>query len=115
MSGFTEIYSTSAIFPLLVLAGLGFGVPKVLARALPEGVRPLILLSLLATGLLIMLSALVFLSLYLLQGVPLSALQDGGVSISYFLRLSAMSAPIWAPVMVLTISSLPGKWTEAEW
>jgi ABC-type Co2+ transport system permease subunit len=56
------------VLPTLVLAMLGWAVPRALALVWPEGVGPLMWLGLVATLLMLVLAAVVFAGLYALQG-----------------------------------------------
>jgi hypothetical protein len=108
MPGMTFGWPLIGAFALLV--ALGWLVPQALGRVLPEGAGWLV-----ANG---ALSALV-----------LAALAAGGFALSYgpaagevwarapwhFARLSAQSALIWMPVVVLSVADLPRRWKEREW
>jgi len=114
MSG---LLSDSLILPAAVLAAFAFAVPRVLARWLPEGVRPLLLNAFLSTVALFALSTVFFVLLYLWQGVPFSEISQTGIaaSIVFFGQLGLMAAIIWAPIMVLSVAGLPRKWVEETW
>ena len=111
------LLSDGLFLPALVLAVLGFVVPRILARALPEGVGPLLLNGLLSTILLFLLSALFFLCLYVWQGVSMARLAEPGLAanVVFFGRLGLMSALIWAPIMLLSVAGLPRKWVKETW
>lgn len=113
----SEFLTSSLIFPALLLAALGWLVPKLLSLVFPEGVKPLLLLAFISTLVMTLLGALFFLALYLMQGIPLAALMaDGaGQAIAHFGYLSLISALLWAPLMILSIASLPRHWTRATW
>ena len=110
-------FSSGLILPALALAVLGWLVPRLLARAWPEGVGPLLLLALVSTLILTALAAAFFMLLYLGQGVPLAVILDVGVlgGWPHFLRLGLASALVWAPIMILSVASLPRHWTEKTW
>ena len=105
------------IFPALGLAFLGWVVPRLLSLVWPEGVRPLMLLALVATVIMFLLGAGVFVALYLVSGVPLGELLalGAGSAVVHFGRLSLISALIWGPVLVLSVAGLPRHWTRATW
>ena len=113
----TDLLSDSLFLPALILAVLGFLVPRILARVLPEGVKPLLLNAFLSTVLLFLISALFFLLLYVWQGVPLSELLGTGIAanIAFFGRLGLVAAIIWAPIMLLSVAGLPRKWVKETW
>ncbi|MEL6681792.1 MAG: hypothetical protein AAFQ09_04005 [Pseudomonadota bacterium] len=105
------------IFPVVILAVLGFLVPRVLGRFVPEGVRPLMLNALVSTLILFVLSAFTFFMLYLGQGVRAEILLSSGLlaNLVYFGRLGLASALIWAPIMILSLAGLPRKWVKETW
>ena len=106
--------SSGLILPALALGVLGWLVPRLLARVWPEGAGPLLLLALVSTLVLIALATVFFLLLYVGQGAPLAALVDMG-SLPHFLRLGLVSALVWAPIMILSVASLPQHWKEKTW
>lgn len=105
------------LLPALVLAALGWVVPRALARVFPEGVRPLLWLALTATGVVMALGVGFFVLLYAWNGIPLRVvLEDGfGPALAHFGRLAAISALLWGPIMVLSIAGLPKNWVEETW
>ena len=112
-----NVISQSLILPAVMLAVLAFIVPRVLGRLLPEGVKPLLLNAFLSTILLFMISALFFLCLYLWQGVGLAQIMEPGLgaNILHFGQLGLTSALIWAPIMILSVASLPRRWAHETW
>lgn len=114
MSG---IFYAETFLPMMALGLLGWAVPKLLSLVIPEGVRPLLLLAVIATASMIILSAVIFLAAYMWEGIALSTLIAGSLSenAGFFGRLALMSALVWAPVMVLSIAALPRHWTKAVW
>ncbi len=111
------LFSDALFLPALVLAILGFAVPRLLARVLPEGVKPLMLNAFLSTILLFLVSAGFFLCLYLWQGLGIADILETGLAASVVLfgRLGLIAAIIWAPIMVLSVASLPRKWVKETW
>ena len=112
-----SLFSDSLIWPAITLGLLGYLMPRLLARLLPEGVKPLILNVFLSTLILFALSAIGFVVLYVWQGAELDNLLSAGTSdnIWFFGKLGAASAIIWAPVMILSAAGLPRKWVHATW
>ena len=112
-----EGFSQALILPAFILAAAGWLVPRGLAMVFPEGVWPLLWLALTATLILLALSTGFFVALYLREGVPLAALFAPGLAagLLHFLRLGLSSALVWAPIMVLTIASLPRHWEHETW
>ena len=111
------VMSDGLLLPALVLAGLAFAVPRLLAHVLPEGVIPLLVNAFLATILLFALSSLFFFCLYLWQGVELAKIMEPGLAanVFFFGRLGLIGAIIWAPIMVLSVAGLPRKWVKETW
>lgn len=117
MNGIAEAFSSGLILPAAVLAFLGWAVPRLNALWLPEGVRPLLFNGFLSTLIMALLGAGYFLVLYLWQGIPLAMLFEGGAgaTLGYFLRLSLISALLWAPIMLFSLSRLPRNWVKEVW
>ena len=109
--------SAGLILPALLLMGLGWAVPRVLARVFPEGVRPLFALAFVAALAMMLLSMAVWLGLYLVQGLSLAEFFALGLGegLWHLSRLAAASALIWAPVLVLSVAGLPKRWVEETW
>ena len=105
------------ILPAIVLAALGWGVPRILALWFPEGVKPPILLAFTAAGLMTLIAMGVFLGLYRAQGVSFAEFFSLGVAngIAHLVRISAVSALIWAPFLILSVAGLPKHWVEETW
>lgn len=103
--------------PAVLLAVLGWLVPRLVARMLPEGVRPLMLNAGLSTVLMAMLGAVFFAGLYAVQGMPLASLTEAGLlaALVHFGRLSVSAALIWAPIMILSLANLPRRWVRETW
>lgn len=111
------MFADGLIFPALGLALLGWLVPRLLSLIWPEGVRPLMLLALVATLIMFGVGVAFFAGLYLWGGVPLAELFALGVAstILHFGRLSLISALIWGPVMILSVAGLPRHWVRERW
>ena len=105
------------VVPALLLALVGWLVPRGLSLAFPEGVRPLLALAFVSTLLMIALATALFVALYAWQGVPLATLLEPGLlsGLVHFARLGLVSALIWGPIMVLSVAGLPQHWTRATW
>lgn len=112
-----DLLSNSLVLPAFGLAVLALVVPRLLARVLPEGVKPLILNALLSTLVLTLLSAVLFIGLYAGQGAGLADLFSLGLgsNILFFGQMGLASAIIWAPIMVLSLAALPRKWVNETW
>jgi len=111
------LLSDSLFLPALLLALLAFATPRVLARVLPEGVRPLMLNAFLSTVLLFVLSAVFFFLLYLWQGVSVADILSPSLSetVVFFARLGLIAGLIWGPIMILSVAGLPRKWVRETW
>lgn len=109
--------SDSLIFPAIALFCLGWVVPRLLGAFWPEGLRPLILLTLVSAVALFLLAATGFIGLYLLGGVPFPALFQLGLPAFalHFARLGLVSALFWGPMMLLSVAGLPKYWTREKW
>jgi hypothetical protein len=109
--------SDGLFIPALVLAVIGWLVPKGLALFWPEGVRPLMLLALVATLVMFLFGMGFFIALYVWQGAPLSAVFEPGLAagLFHFGRLGLISALLWGPIMVLSVAGLPKGWTKEIW
>jgi len=113
----SNIFTDGLIIPALVLALMGWLVPRMLSLVWPEGVKPQLLLAFVATLIMLALGMLFFLCLYLWQGVPLDILFEPGLSAgaAHFLRLGLISALLWGPIMILSVAGLPKHWVKETW
>ena len=111
------LLSNSLIVPALILAFVGFAVPRVLGRLLPEGLWPLLLNAFLSTIVMFVLSGALFVCLYVLQGMPLDQVLMPGIAanVVFFGRLGLAAAIIWVPIMLLSLAGLPRKWVDTTW
>ncbi len=111
------MFSQALLFPAFVIAVLGFVVPRLWARMLPEGVKPLMLNAFLSTVVMVVLSAVLFIGLYVGQGAEISDLFSLGLvsNTVFFGQLGVASAIIWAPIMVLSLAGLPRRWVKETW
>ncbi len=103
--------------PALILALIGWLVPRGLSLWFPEGVRPLLLLAFIATLIMFALGTLLFVALYWWQGFPFAELtQFGwGNAVLHFGRLGLISGLFWGPLLVLSVAGLPKGWVEETW
>lgn len=112
-----DSFGIGLLFPVLFLTLVAWLVPKFLSMVMPEGVKPLILLAVFATVIMVVITSLVFVGLYLIQGASLATFIEPGFADTtlFLLKLSMSAALIWAPIMVLSIAGLPRTWTTVEW
>jgi len=105
------------VVPALGLGLVGWLVPRGLSLLWPEGVRALFVLGLVATIVMLVLSAGFFVALYLVSGVPAAVLvSDGwGPAAAHFGRLAVISALLWGPILVLSVAGLPRYWVKERW
>jgi hypothetical protein len=105
------------ILPALVLMALAWLVPRALARVFPEGVRPLFVLAFVAALAMTGLAMAVWLALYLAEGLTLAEVFRPGLwpGLAHLAGLALRSALLWAPVLVLSVAGLPGRWRTQTW
>jgi hypothetical protein len=113
----TNVIADSLFLPALLIATMGFVVPRILAQVLPEGVTPLLLNAFLSSVLLFAIAGCFFVGLYMWQGAPIAEVATAGwaANIAFFGRLGLMSAIIWGPIMVLSVAALPRRWVNKTW
>ncbi|WP_089277544.1 hypothetical protein [Antarctobacter heliothermus] len=105
------------LLPAFGLMLLAFVVPRGVEVLVPETVTGLVVMALVSTLLCWVLASAGFAMLY--------GVQDGGIlallgevpaaSAGHFLRLGAKAALIWAPILLLTVSTAPRRWKTAVW
>ncbi|MDA9208267.1 hypothetical protein N9O61_05205 [Octadecabacter sp.] len=112
-----EAFSSGLLLPALILAALGWFLPRLLALFWPEGVKWLMLLALISTVLMAICGAAFFAILYANNGVNIDDLwETGGLPVLvHFVRLSLISALMWGPLMVLSIAGVPKNWVKEVW
>lgn len=112
-----SMISDGLFLPTLILALLGFVVPRLFARILPEGVSALMANAVLSTMAMGIISALFFFCLYVWQGVPVRELLDQGFAhnVVSFGGLGLIAGIIWAPIMLLSLAGLPRRWVNTTW
>jgi len=105
------------LVPVAGLVALAVFLPRLILRWMPETLAGLILNGAITALLLTVLAAgWLFLS-YVRADRRILEFFDmapGGTAF-HFLRLGFMSALIWAPVLVLSLASLPKRWKTAKW
>jgi hypothetical protein len=112
-----ELVSGGLLIPAVILALVGWLVPKLLSMVFPEGIKPLLVLAFLASLIMFAITVVFFVALYVWQGVPLSRLMADGwaMNVQYFGRLALIAAIIWAPFLILSVAGLPRTWKKAVW
>ena len=73
-----DFMADGLFLPALIMAAMGFIVPRLWAHALPEGVVPLMVNAFLSTVLLFALAACFFVGLYVWQGMPFAEIMAPG-------------------------------------
>lgn len=112
-----NLFSDGLVFPAALLALLGWLVPRLLSRLLPEGVKPLMVLAFISTLIMFVLGMVFFLTLYIWQGASIDTLFEAGILVSlvHFGRLGLISTLIWGPIMILSVAGLPKHWIKETW
>ncbi|MCG3268745.1 hypothetical protein [Yoonia sp. I 8.24] len=112
-----DILAESLFFPAMLIAVMGFAVPRLLAQVLPEGVMPLLINAFLSSVLLFVIAGCFFVGLYIWQGAPFAEVMSEGwtKNVTFFGRLGLMSVIIWGPIMVLSVAALPRRWVNKTW
>jgi len=105
------------LLPVAVLVAAAILVPRGLERMVPETLGGLVLNGAVSALVLILLSAGYFFLAYLWRSTALLDLIGiaPGQTLGHFLRLGFGAGLIWAPVVVLAVSTAPKRWREAEW
>ena len=105
------------VLPALLLALVGWLVPRMLSLVFPEGVRPLLVLALVATILMVLTGSGFFVLLYVIQGIPMAVLFEPGLAsgMVHFGKLGLISALIWGPILILSVAGLPKTWVKETW
>lgn len=109
--------TSELLIPALLLALIGWLVPRLLSLVFPEGVRALMVLAFCSAVIMFMLGAGFFLALYWWQGAPFDALVGlgWGTVFAHFGRLGLISALFWGPILVLSVAGLPKSWVKETW
>ncbi len=108
---------TGLVLPTVLLMALAVAVPRLLERALPESLPGLALCAAVSALLLWLAASAGFAWLYAARGPGLlSALGTAPLGgLRHFLALGGSAALIWAPVMLLVVSTAPRRWKTARW
>ncbi|MGZ9811005.1 hypothetical protein ACXN5S_11125 [Pseudoroseicyclus sp. H15] len=108
---------TGVLLPAAVIVVLAILLPRALGRWLPETFAGLVLNGVISAALLTGLAALVFAVTYAWSGTQVGAMLGfaPGVTLGHFLRLGLSAGLLWAPVLVLSVASVPGRWKEGVW
>ena len=105
------------ILPALGAVALAALVPWALSRALPEGVPALLLNAALSAVLMALAAAGYFLAAYHARDPEMTRalLARPAAALWRFGSLAALSALLWAPVLVLSLAQIPSRWRHATW
>ncbi|MGR3321376.1 MAG: hypothetical protein ACU0DK_05535 [Pseudooceanicola sp.] len=105
------------LLPVLVLGAIAVAVPVLLERIVPETVAGLILNGAVSASVMTLVSALYFLWSYTRGDSRIAEMLSlaPGASALHFLKLGIGAGLIWAPVVVLTVSTAPRRWKENTW
>lgn len=107
----------SLALPAVLLIAAAILVPRGLERLVPESLAGLVLLGLVSALVLWMASGLGFAVLYHWRGASLALLmgETAAPAFRHFAVLGLRAALIWAPVLVLAVSTAPRRWKTATW
>lgn len=94
----------STILPILVLGALGFAVPVVVMRFMPDTLRGLAVGVMLSVVLLTLFGSALFVWLYA-EGVGLGVILDPA-GLVHFWGLGVRAALVWLPILALTALGL---------
>jgi len=105
------------LIPFALLVGAGILIPRLLERVMPETLGGLILNGILSSVALLVVSAGYFAVAYYWRSTAVFDLFGiaPAATVMHFLRLGIGAAVIWAPVVVLAVSTAPRRWKENEW
>ncbi|ASP19564.1 hypothetical protein ANTHELSMS3_00847 [Antarctobacter heliothermus] len=105
------------LLPSLGLMLLAFVVTRGVEMLVPETVLGLAVMALVSAMLCWVLASAGFAVLYGVQDGRILALlgQTPSTSAGHFLRLGAKAALLWAPILLLTVSTAPRRWKTAVW
>jgi hypothetical protein len=108
---------TALLLPALGAVALAWAIPWALSKALPEGVPALLLNAALSFALMGLAAAGYFLAAYHAESPALARalLAEPRAAQWRFGSLSLLSALLWAPVLVLSLAQIPGRWRHATW
>lgn len=108
---------TSLLLPALGAVALAWAIPWAFSKALPEGLPALLLNAALSFALMGLAAAGYFLAAYHAESPGLTAalLAEPRAALGRFGSLSALSALLWGPVLVLSLAQIPSRWRRATW
>lgn len=104
----------------ILLQIVGLGVLTVLVTRgvealMPETVTGIALTGIVSAVLVWLLASGGFAALYAMQDARVLAVLDQGPAIGHFLRLGFSAGLIWAPVLLLVVTTAPRRWKTAVW
>lgn len=101
--------------PVLILMALALLTTRLVEKVAPETLAGLVILGLVSALLLWPLSAGVFAALYVFRGVETAALLGTAGGLHHFLTLGAKAALVWAPIVLLVVTTAPRRWKTNTW
>ena len=116
-SGPRAVSAADLLLPALSAVALAALIPWGLSKALPEGVPALLLNAALSAAVMALAAAGYFLAAYHARDPELTRalLARPATAAWRFGSLAALSALLWAPVLVLSLAQIPGRWRHATW
>ena len=105
------------VLPVLGAVASAAFIPWAVSKALPEGVPALMLNAAISFAAMTVIAAGYFVLAYQARSPELTSalLSEPGLAARRFGGLAALSALLWAPVLVLSLAQVPGRWREATW
>lgn len=105
------------LFPALGLMLVSVLVARGVEALMPESIGGIAATFAISALLVWLLASAGFAGLYTLEDPRVLALlgETPSASVRHFLRLGASAALIWAPVLLITVSTAPRRWKTAVW
>lgn len=108
---------TGVALPLIAFSVIAVLLPLLFLPFLPETLAGLVINGVMVYAITMGCAALYFFWSYTQQDTRVADLlgMEPAQSVVHFLRLGVMSSVVWAPLMVLRIATLHGRWKENTW
>lgn len=103
------------LFQILALCVLTVLVTRGVEAMMPESVAGIALTGIVSALLVWLLASGGFALLYVLQDARILGLLDQGPLAGHFLRLGFSAGLIWAPILLLVVTTAPRRWKTAVW
>ncbi|SMX39529.1 hypothetical protein [Maliponia aquimaris] len=103
------------LLQILALCVLTVLVTRGVEALMPESVVGIALTGVVSALLVWLLASGGFALLYAIQDARILGLLDQGPAIGHFLRLGFSAGLIWAPILLLVVTTAPRRWKTATW